>query len=136
MNGWTSTTNAIGRANHPYVQWLAADVNFEPLIRDQASWLRFWFYEIECSQMPRFCLRWAFEHLQLFQKVTDGTPGDAQLATYLLEADVVVSADKNFLRTTDAVRPYAQISEANTKLVAANKKGVTETLEFLQTSGS
>jgi hypothetical protein len=125
--------SALGKANHPYVEWLSADLNFEALIRDQASWLRFWFYEIECSQMPRFWVRWAFEHLQLFHKVTDGTPGDAQLATYLLEADVVVSADKNFLRITDAVRPYAQFSMAKTKLVAADKQGVTETLEFLQT---
>lgn len=73
--------------------------------------------------MPRFWLRWAFEHLRLFHKVTDGTPGDAQLATYLLEADVVVSADKNFLRITDAVRPYARFSMAKTKRVAAEKRG-------------
>jgi hypothetical protein len=133
VNGWSSTTNALGNAKHPYVEWLSADVNFEMLIRDQASWLRFWLYEIECSQMPRFWVRWAFEHLQLFQKVTDGTPGDAQLATYLLEADVVVSADKNFLRITDSVRPYAQFSMAKTKLVAGNNRGATETLEFLKT---
>jgi hypothetical protein len=72
------------------------------------------------------------EHLQLFHKVTDGTPADAQLATYLLEADVVVSADKNFLRITDAVRPYAQFSIAKTKLVAGGESGATETLGFLQ----
>jgi hypothetical protein len=135
VNAWSSTTNALGNANHPYIEWLSADVNFDVLIRDQASWLRFWFYEIECSQMPRFWLRWAFEHLQLFHKVTDGTPADAQLATYLLEADVVVSADKNFLRITDAVRAYAQFSMAKTKLVAGDKIGATETLEFLRAGG-
>ena len=83
--------------------------------------------------MPWFWLRWAFQYYQSFYKVTGGTPGDAQLATYLSEADVVVSADKNFLRIADAVRPYAPVPIAKTKLVAADKKGVTETLEFLQT---
>jgi hypothetical protein len=82
--------------------------------------------------MPRFWLRWAFEHLQLFHKVTDGTPGDAQLATYLVEGDIVVSADKNFLRIAEAVRPYAEVPIAKTKRVSADKNGVVETLEFLQ----
>jgi hypothetical protein len=82
--------------------------------------------------MPRFWLRWAFGFYQSFYKVTSGTPGDAQLATYLLEADVVVSADKNFVRIADAVRPYVPASIARTKLVAGDVNGVTETLEFLQ----
>jgi hypothetical protein len=134
FTGWTSTDHALKTAGHPYLDWLSADVDFKALFRDEASWLRFWLYEIELSRMPRFWLRWAFEHLQLFHKVTAGTPGDVQLATYLLEADVVVSADKNFLRITDAVRPYAQFPLAKTKLVTAELRGVIETLEFVQRS--
>jgi hypothetical protein len=125
---------AFRRINHPYVEWLSADLNLEVLTLDKASWLKFWFYEIERARMPRFWLRWAFEHCQSFYKVSGGTPGDAQLATYLLEADVVVSADKNFVRIADAVRPCAPVRIARAKLVAADKKGVTETLEFLQAS--
>jgi hypothetical protein len=45
---------------------------------------------------------------------------------------VVVSADKNFLRITDAVRPYGPLPLAETKLVSADKLGVVETLEFVQ----
>jgi hypothetical protein len=132
VNGWSSTDNALKTSGHPYLDWLGADVDFEALLRDRASWLRFWFYDIESYQIPRFWVRWAFEYLQMFYKVSAGTPGDAQLATYLLEADVVVSADKNFLRITDAVRPYAQFPLARTKLVAADKEGVAETLEFVR----
>jgi hypothetical protein len=131
LNGWTSTTHAFRQTNHPYVEWLSAD-HFEVLSLEKASWLKFWFYETERSRMPRFWLRWAFEHYQSFYKVTGGTPGDAQLATYLPEADVVVSADKNFVRIANAVRPYAPVPIASTKLVAAAKKGVTETLGFIQ----
>jgi hypothetical protein len=131
VHGWSSTTHAIGHANHPYVEWLSADVDFDALTRDEASWLRFWFYEVESSHMPRFWVRWAFEHLQLSHKVTDGTPADAQLATYLTDADVVVSADKNFIRITDLVRPQTQFTVAKTKLVAGDKIGAAETLEFL-----
>jgi hypothetical protein len=133
MSGWSSTTHALKSAGHPYPEWLVADVDFDTLIHDKASWLRFWFYEVEASRMPRFWLRWAFEYYQLFYRVSDGTPGDAQLATYLLDADVVISADKNFLRITDVIRPYSEFPIASTKLVAAETKGIMETLDFIQT---
>jgi hypothetical protein len=132
INAWTSTTAALEKPGHPYLDWLSGDLDFRQLGSDPASWLKFWFYEVQSVRMPRFWLRWAFEHLQLFHKVTDGTPGDAQLGTYLLEADVIVSADKNFLLITEAVRPYAEVTIAKTKRLAADEKGVLQTLEFLQ----
>ena len=132
VSAWSSMTTALADPEHPYVEWLSGEVDFREVGRDPASWLRFWFYDVQSYRMPRFWLRWAFEHLQLFHNVTDGTPGDAQLATYLLESDVVVSADKNFIRITEAVRPYAEVPIAKTKRVSADKDGVVETLEFLQ----
>jgi hypothetical protein len=83
------------------------------------------------TRMPRFWLRWAFEHLQMFTSVTPGTPGDAQLGTYLPDADFMVSADRNFLRISEKLRPYAPCKIALTKLVAAGKEAVEETVAFL-----
>jgi hypothetical protein len=62
------------------------------------SWLRFWFYETDVRALPRFWLRWAFEYIQRYKTVIDGTPCDTQLATYLPEADVFISADKAFIQ--------------------------------------
>jgi hypothetical protein len=74
---------------------------------DPASWLQFWFYEVDAKAMPRFWLRSAFEYLQGFRKITDGTPCDTQLATYLPEAALAVSADKTFIYIASACRPFA-----------------------------
>jgi hypothetical protein len=132
--GWYSTSHALRTLNHPYVEWLSSDVNIKALKADRSSWLKFWFYEVTTSRMPRFWLRWAFEYLQMFQKVTSGTPGDAQLATYLLEADLVISADKNIIRNVEAVRPYAPCSIAKSQLVRADVDGAKATLNLLHTN--
>jgi len=41
------------------------------------------------------------------RKVTDGTPCDTQLATYLLEADIVLSSDGGFIDRIEECRKYA-----------------------------
>ena len=114
FDGWTSTTHAFQRTTHPYVEWLSSDLNFEVLALDKASWLKFWFYEVQLSRMPRFWLRWAFGFYQSFYKVTSGTPGDAQLATYLLEA-AIHTAPKDRSRAIDryarAARPAPESDE-------------------------
>ena len=82
--------------------------------------------------MARFWLRWAFEHLQMFAVVTLGTPGDAQLGTYLPEADFVLSADRNFIRMTEMLRPYAPCRVALTKLLKADSEGAKEAIAFIK----
>ena len=77
-------------------------------------------------------MRWAFQYLQMFLKVTAGTPGDAQLGTYLPEADFAVSADRNFIRMTDMLRPYSPRPVALPKLVKGDAEGVEEAIAFLK----
>src|SRR5437016_3443000 len=45
--------------------------------------------------------------MQAFRKVTNGTPCDTQLATYLLEADIVLSSDGGFVDRIEECRKYA-----------------------------
>jgi hypothetical protein len=52
-------------------------------------------------------LRWAFDYLQAFHRVTDGTPCDTQLGTYLPDADVVLSSDGGFVDRIEECRKYA-----------------------------
>src|SRR5262249_47322877 len=70
-------------------------------------WVRFWFYDVDLHAVPRRWLRWAFDYLQAFRKVTDGTPCDTQLATYLPEADIVLSSDGGFIDRIEECRKYA-----------------------------
>ena len=96
INAWSSMSQALSIPTHPYREWLAADLNVMAALRDGGTWLRFWFDEVREDRMPRFWLRWAFEHLQMFAAVTLGTPGDAQLGTYLPEAEFFLVCGQEF----------------------------------------
>jgi len=82
--------------SHAFVEWLGNEVDLIRARSDVASWNRFWLYEVEWCNMPRHWLRWSFEMLQSLRRVTDGTPCDAQLGTYLTQCDRFITADKAF----------------------------------------
>ncbi len=89
-----SSFSAAIQGEHPYEDWLSPDVDLSAAIADKESWNRFWFHEVQAERMPRCWLRWATEFLQRFRRVTDGTPVDSQLATYLIDVDAFATADK------------------------------------------
>jgi len=102
-----SVTPCLTASEHPYTTWLDAEVDVRRMISDSAGWVSFWFYDVDVHAVPRCWLRWAFDCLQSFRRVTDGTPCDTQLATYLLEADVVLSGDWGFIDRIQECRKYA-----------------------------
>jgi len=122
---WYDTTAALKTYDHPYRDWLEAYVDFDfPPRIVKSSWTQFWFYEVAESAMPRFWLRWAFEYLQMFRKVTPGTPCDTALATYLPEADFVVSADRTFIDLSKRVAAFARFPIAKGQLIESGTKGI------------
>jgi len=114
ITAWEGMNTALSIPKHAYRQWLDGELDVWAAMRDRAAWLRFWFDEVREERMPRLWLRWAFQYMQMFLKVTAGTPGDAHLGTYLPEADFVVSADRNFIRMADMLRPYSVKSHRHT----------------------
>ncbi len=122
LAGWHSATQfGFADPTHPYRDWLFPFIDATAIALQPASWLRFWLYEIDAKAMPKFWLRWAFEHLQQFATFTSGTPGDAQLSTYLSEADLFVSADRNFIRFVDRCRLFAPCKVAIPRLIDGKK---------------
>jgi len=130
-DAWYSTTRALQTPGHPYIDWLSPEIDISQLTQPGQSWVRFWFYEVSTKAMPRFWLRWAFEFLQRFRRVTEGTPCDAQLATYLPEADLVVSADKAFIQIANRCRVFAPCCFAETVLIPSGRQGVDALLSRL-----
>jgi hypothetical protein len=131
FDSWSSMTSARQVTDHPYSDWMSPIVDLSRPILDNVSWLQFWFYDVEMKKMPRLWLRWAVQFMQRFRRVTDGTPCDAQLATYLPDADVVVSADKALLHIVDKCRPYAPCPLPGTLLIPAGADGVAILLRAL-----
>src|SRR5262245_27479539 len=107
VHAFLSVTPALNDPEHPYTTWLDADVDARAMLSDGGGWVSFWFYDVDLHAVPRCWLRWAFDYLQAFRKVTDGTPCDTQLATYLPEADIVLSSDGGFVDRIEECRNYA-----------------------------
>jgi hypothetical protein len=47
IHAWTTMTYALRRRDHPYIDWLSPEVELRAAIFDEASWLKFWLYEVE-----------------------------------------------------------------------------------------
>lgn len=107
-----STHKLQAREHHPYVDWLAGEIELDLMLFHSASLATFWLHDVETTNMPRHWLRWAFEFLQRQYAVSDGTPVDAQIGTYLLDADILLSADKTMVRITQKCREDAPFTVA------------------------
>lgn len=104
--------------NHAYDQWLSGEVITAHLTIPSADLTQFWFYDAQAERMPRQWLRAAISHLQRFQRVTNGTPADQQIATYLPDVDLFLSADRNLVRIANECRNAAPFPLATASLVA------------------
>jgi len=115
----------------PVREWLDSEVDVVAMLGDAASMNRLWLHEMDPTAVPRQWLRGAFEFLQAWHKVTDGTPGDARLATHLVEVDWLVSADKNFVRFAERCRSEAPFPTAQAHRVAGGRAGVDALLTLI-----
>lgn len=118
FDGLNVFMESIRRSGHPLIEWLEGEVNIGMMIFESAALTTFWLHEVELTRMPRHWLRWAFEFLQRQHKVTPGTPADAQLGTYLLEADLMLSADKVFVSIAEKCRLDAPFHVAKSRVVS------------------
>lgn len=132
LDGWTTTTQHLSTDTGAYFDWLHGDVALAKLRSNRTTWLEFWLYEIEAQHMPIFWVRWAFEFLQGFRRVTDGTPCDSQLAAYFPESDVFCSADGALIWMLDRCAPEAPCAMPRSLHVAGGQPGVEQLLEFIK----
>lgn len=107
--------------NHPYEQWIGGEVITSFLRLPCADLTRFWLYDVETQRLPRQWLRTAMDFLQRFHRVTDGTPGDAQISTYLPDVDLFLSADKNLVRMLQRCASEAPFALPPSKLVSSQQ---------------
>ncbi|MDG9929040.1 MULTISPECIES: hypothetical protein [unclassified Pseudomonas] len=112
-------------------EWLDSEVDVFAMLASSESMNRLWLHELDPAGVPRQWLRGSFEFLQAWHKVTNGTPSDSRLATHLLDADVIVSADKNFVRFADRCRVEAPFTIGKPVLIPAARAGVDELLRLI-----
>ncbi|MFM0348226.1 hypothetical protein [Paraburkholderia sp. RL17-347-BIC-D] len=122
---------ALDRPGHPYADWLEGEVNLIMMKLHPRERTRFWFHEVDRMRMPRHWLRSAFEFQQQFHKITDGTPVDGQIGTYLVDVDLMLSADRNFVRFAERCRREAPFFVGRSALVPGGPPAIDALLAEL-----
>lgn len=112
-------------------EWLDSEIDVHAMLSSPESMNRLWLHEFDPALVPRQWLRGSFEFLQAWHKVTTGTPGDSRLATHLVDADVIISSDKNFARFAERCRAEAPFKVGKTLRAQANRAGVDQVLKWV-----
>ncbi|NED96867.1 hypothetical protein G1H11_16290 [Phytoactinopolyspora alkaliphila] len=116
----------------PAVDWLGPWLDLRAIGADPASWAQLWTREVETHALPREWVRWAMAEAQATRSTSPGTPGDNQLATYLIDVDMFVSTDKVFVELVDAMRPHCPVPLAEVRRSPAGVESLTFLLSLLE----
>lgn len=120
----------LKRGTGAYVDWLRPFVEFRSIT--PTSWANFWLTEVTATEVPRQWVRWAFSHLQRFRSPSAGTPCDAQLSAYLMDADQFISADKQMVELATECRRYAPVPLATAHRVSGGSDTVVSLFDALK----
>ena len=132
LNRWGA---ALASADSTDKQWLSPWVLPDLILRSREDWVSMWTREVEVERLPLEWLRWAFEHIQATRKTTDGTPVDNQIATYLPECDVFLSADRVLIECVERVRPHSPVPLGTGVRVPGGYEAVDATLAAIAQFG-
>jgi hypothetical protein len=114
----------LNMPQHAYAEWLEGEVNLTMMKLHPRELTRFWLHEVDRMRMPRHWLRSAFAFQQQFHKITDGTPVDGQIGTYLIDVDLMLSADRNFVRFAERCRHEAPFSVGRSVAVPGGRRAI------------
>lgn len=101
VENWASWRENLSDSHSPMYEWLAPWLTRRPI--DAADWARFWFYDVDEQALTAHWLRWAFGLCQEVHSNKGGVVRDNQIATYLLDCDVLLTSDKIFIECADQV---------------------------------
>ncbi|PPK66807.1 hypothetical protein V5P93_004845 [Actinokineospora auranticolor] len=124
---WHELVDVAGRAvvtkeDTTYADWIGAHVDLAKLRRAPEDFTAFWLRDVEPAAVPRQWLRWAVRIVQADHKVTDGNPLDEQHSSYLVDCDLVLSADRRYVSVLEAVRADAPFAIAEPRLVSGDRR--------------
>ncbi len=129
LDSLAGTTFALRESGNVYRDWLGPFMELDDGLLDSSRWVAFWLYEATADALPRQWLRAAHAFALRFRKVTDGATCDTQLFTYLLDTDLLVTADKALVQILGECIPYAPCRLPAGRLIAGGPAGVEDMLE-------
>jgi len=115
---WEYLTGRPGNDADTVRQFLESYLDVRKATADPNDFRRFWFDELRPNDVKRDWLRAAVDYAQIGFQVKESNARDQQHCSYLLDADLFLSADKRFVEVLKTVRGYAPFSFAEPRLVA------------------
>ena len=123
--------------NSAFRDWLGCDIDLNLLLTYYAyEFFDFWAYKVQASSIPRTWIRAAMFALQSERKTTDGTPTDAAIAVHLMDVDVIVSADKNFVFMANRMHDEAPFSMGRAFPIESGRGGIEQLFQFISTANN
>ena len=112
------------------LDWLGPWLDLGYIRTHHSEWMTFWTREV-LEHRPREWIRWAMTEVQALKAVSSGTPGDNQIATYLIDFDIFVTADGGFAACVEILRPHAPRPLAATEAVDGGGAAVIDRLRII-----
>lgn len=134
LDSWAGLTFALERRGNAYRDWIAPFVELDHGLLESPQWLQFWLYDAATNALPRQWMRWAHAFAQRFRRVTSGAPADTQLATYFIDADILITADKAMLDILEECRGFAPCPLPIGVKMSGSSAGVEKILEAIATT--
>ncbi|WFE96658.1 hypothetical protein [Micromonospora sp. WMMD987] len=92
-----------------YADWFETFVDLDAVSAERAEFGELLLYEMAASAIPRAWMRWALGLVQHAVKKSSGNAVDAQLSTYLYDADLFFTSDKIFQKLLESIYPKSPI---------------------------
>lgn len=113
-------------------QWLGCHVDINQMLHGAPDhFFDFWHRETSATALPREWLRAAIYAMQADRKVTDGNPLDATIGVHLVDVDLVISADRNFISMIKRCHEEAPFVVADGLLIGAENAGIDDLFQML-----
>jgi hypothetical protein len=126
-------TNMLRDKKSPFWEWTQEEINLELILLDYyPQFLEFWRDEADVKKLPREWIRTALYFLQGKHKVTNGNPVDSTISVHLVDADLIASADRNFVSIANQIRGAAPFKTARGVLLEAGNDGVDNLFRMMK----
>jgi len=127
--------NLLSSTKSPFWEWTHEEINLDLILSYYAlAYVEFWEKEAEVEKVPREWIRAAVYALQSEKKVTTGNPTDSLISVHLVDVDLVVSADKNFISIVNQIHKEAPFKTAKGFLVEAGCDGIDNLFHMIKTN--
>lgn len=113
-------------------QWMGCHIDINRMLNgNPTDFFNFWHHEATVIALHREWLRATLYAMQADRKVTDGNPLDATIGVHLVDVDLVISADRNFISMIKRCHDEAPFVTADGLLLRAGNDGIDDLFQFL-----